>query len=880
MKQVVRAMAQPWPQSHRTSRWSWLAIGDFLTPKDALQEGTIRCVYLCRPSYNILKYGTHFYTTHNVIHVVLDELCIQHFEPFFTSKFFFFIGTAKDDLICLTNSSSLITKEESSTTSSSAGTSQASFSDGSDPMSSAQSTLPADGALASNSEGPQTISNFSESYGPKLASVMTTSLTTARLSNITRVTIYEPTTTSTSLSSNFSNTTTAYVAQNAYLKATNTTSPVPIITSLPHSNSSMVNATCAITSYAADYPVGFGDGSDCAVQVAAITDGDYWYYTDRCLATYCSTSFESVVSAYTGPVSKVTTAFPWKDLSWLSNGALSLGPARTSTVTLTLKPSAIISRKAPCCGACYLTVQGLNLFYWPEQDASTSNKGVGTDIVRAIHAGFDTPASNVDENGFTFISPSVYIAITSVAAWDYCGPSILSTTMALDAEELSTLSPSTVPQTCPPGVFPFTSTTFTRRMTFPDLQQNCSTYAAYNWDSDWFFNWIDQDDPTPGSGPPSIPGPTSTRASDPTIEVESPPAWFLNPLSEPTPTSLIAIDPSYLPVEITVRPATKSNEPDDILTLRPTWIPGVPGHATSHDEGSIDDLPVLSSDEKSLAVIIRTQTLLPGYGVTAGGTTTTLADYQTAVSGGVYIFLDPQSALVIVNGTSTIPLSPIQPTLLPQAPPLVLKLDGKTYTEDVASHFIVETQTLIPGGNIVIGQTTTTSPDGQRTTVGGTTLYLDPHGTVVIVDGRTSFTLEPAQVTDTLRLTVVDGQTYTLPRSGAAIIVIGGTTHVLPDGRITVQGGRTSMIPGSTTRENNMEMMIASPIHSAQMRPPPTMTRITTSVEEQKGPSVLVDQSPAETNAQSASSGLYCGRTWKRLVAVFALFLGLVIGPF
>ena len=73
---------------------------------------------------------------------------------------------------------------------------------------------------------------------------------------------------------------------------------------------------------------------------------------------------------------------------------------------VTLKPSDIISREAPCCGACYLTVQALNLFYWPDQDDSTPRKRAGTDTVRAIHARPDTPPSYVDENGFTlYVTP-------------------------------------------------------------------------------------------------------------------------------------------------------------------------------------------------------------------------------------------------------------------------------------------------------------------------------------------------------------------------------------------------------------------------------------------------------------------------------------------
>lgn len=65
---------------------------------------------------------------------------------------------------------------------------------------------------------------------------------------------------------------------------------------------------------------------------------------------------------------------------------------------------------------------------------------------------------------------------------------ILTTTMAIDAQDISTLSPVNSITTCVTGVGAagwFFSETVTRQMTWADLQRNCSTYPQYLYKSDF-----------------------------------------------------------------------------------------------------------------------------------------------------------------------------------------------------------------------------------------------------------------------------------------------------------------------------------------------------------------------------------------------------------
>lgn len=312
--------------------------------------------------------------------------------------------------------------------------------------------------------------------------------------------------------------------------------------------------------------------------------------------------------------------------------------------------------------------------------------------------------------------------------------------------------------------------------------------------------------PTPGSGPPKIPAATASQAANPMTSI----AYIAKPIPSLTPL--------LLPIEVTVRPASTLNEREVIVALSPTWISAVSRYAGKSVEGISSDSPasIRSVEAKSEyntkqgttnspwfsdsidgtpAVIVGTQTLLPGRGITISGTTSIMANLHTTIMGGIYLFLDPESMQVVIDGYSTVHLSSTMAALQAQLSPFVLKLDGRTYIADSLGRFTVDAQILTPGGTIMVSQRTTTLPNGQITRNSGTLVYLDPHGRTVVVDGQTLSALERAQLSGSSKLTVVLGKTYSVPLSGAATIMVGGVTLNMPGGGVTVVGGRTIVLP-------------------------------------------------------------------------------------
>lgn len=118
-------------------------------------------------------------------------------------------------------------------------------------------------------------------------------------------------------------------------------------------------------------------------------------------------------------------------------------------------------------------------------------------MARALDSG--GAGSYVDDTGFTFISPSIYIGFTSVGARDRCGQvgtPIYNTTLAFDPTDISSVLPRTDTATC---IKSFTrefdgsvvSMTvheapepITQALTYSDVAQNCSSIFGYYWFSD------------------------------------------------------------------------------------------------------------------------------------------------------------------------------------------------------------------------------------------------------------------------------------------------------------------------------------------------------------------------------------------------------------
>ena len=87
-----------------------------------------------------------------------------------------------------------------------------------------------------------------------------------------------------------------------------------------------------------------------------------------------------------------------------------------------------------CCGKCFLTVSSVDVFYW--KTATSSDKPLITSAPRYA-------PNSIVQDGYTFISPSVYLSYGMVQAFDNCGnhgPSFESIMVPLDPEDLSTVN--------------------------------------------------------------------------------------------------------------------------------------------------------------------------------------------------------------------------------------------------------------------------------------------------------------------------------------------------------------------------------------------------------------------------------------------------------
>lgn len=81
------------------------------------------------------------------------------------------------------------------------------------------------------------------------------------------------------------------------------------------------------------------------------------------------------------------------------------------------------SATSPCCSSCTVAAQTVELYYFPTPAVASA-------------------ATSFISNGYTFLSPSVYIGFTSLYAFDFCGNvgnSYTSTTLEFHPDEISTL---------------------------------------------------------------------------------------------------------------------------------------------------------------------------------------------------------------------------------------------------------------------------------------------------------------------------------------------------------------------------------------------------------------------------------------------------------
>jgi len=109
-----------------------------------------------------------------------------------------------------------------------------------------------------------------------------------------------------------------------------------------------------------------------------------------------------------------------------------------------------------CCGQCTVYFSMVDVLYWPVPDANTACLNTGTNAgvksaLATVPASNNSISTTVGPDGFTYTSPSIYVAYHDISASNFCGqvgPKHTSITLSFQPGQLSTLEYS-------PGLFGF-----------------------------------------------------------------------------------------------------------------------------------------------------------------------------------------------------------------------------------------------------------------------------------------------------------------------------------------------------------------------------------------------------------------------------------------
>ncbi|KAF2004220.1 hypothetical protein P154DRAFT_560714 [Amniculicola lignicola CBS 123094] len=629
-----------------------------------------------------------------------------------------------------------------------------------------------------------------------------------------------------------------------------TSSDTATITSSATLSTSSDNGTC-LTSYPAGYPITYATYADLCRAAQADVDSNWEMYAEKCLRDYCDTSLQLEISKWTTRDLPLTTT-----TRLYFSGAYGSGSESTVIVTqsywtetqiYTNFPARMAKIVPPCCGQCTIKAQTVHLFFWASDVAGPTPTVTGLPAsATGVVSQLTGDGSYVDDSGFTFISPSVYIGFTSVGATDRCGDvgtKIINSTVGFDPSELSTVRVATVATSClisDSPTYTYTSEIFTTPdpvlLTFADVAQDCSTIEGYYYftENTWYADagdpchpvialptrvrelqpeWNDcvedanggfYDPPTtlkqgfvlvpstaaPGGGG-TTPAPSTTPPALPDTTPSStpdpePPASSDPPVDPPSsdPPTPPASDPPNPPASDP--PTPPASDPPNPPASNPPNPPASnpPNPPASNPPNPPADPPASNPPGD--------QPPPPA----PGGSSTT-------------VVITPPPPQPTNGNPGNPPANPPPVITLPPANPggnpgpvvtLTPIADPNNPSQSVV---IIGSQTLTPGSSITIGGTTSTLPNGETTVISGTQVTLDPGATQVVV-GSSTFTIPTVpESTAPLEITL-DGTTLTA-NSNTQFVLGPGTTLSVGGPALTIDGTTYQL----TTNEQGSTVLIA-----------------------------------------------------------------------
>lgn len=219
-------------------------------------------------------------------------------------------------------------------------------------------------------------------------------------------------------------------------------------------------------------------------------------------------------------------------------------------------------------------------------------------------------------------------------------------------------------------------------------------------------------------------------------------------------------------------PASNQNPSQNPTSQLPVTVPSPSAAVLNFGSSAI-------TADKSSNLVIASQTLTPGGGVTVSGTHVSLA------SNGAYVVLDGQS-------TQSLATAPSQAA--------VLNFGSSAITADKSFNLVFASQTLTPGGGV---------------TVSGTHLSLASNGAYVVLDGQSTQSL----VTATPQAAVLNMGFSVITADKSSNIVFGSQTlpagsaatlSLASNGAYVVMNGQTTQALATAAQASALEYIISS----------------------------------------------------------------------
>ena len=319
----------------------------------------------------------------------------------------------------------------------------------------------------------------------------------------------------------------------------------------------------------------------------------------------------------------------------------------------------------------------------------------------------------------------------------------------------------------------------------------------------------------PPIGPPTttqaVPPPTPTSPASPNLGSPNQGSPDQNSAEQGSPTQGSS-SPQPAAVDTTTQRASEpsqplqpqnGNDPQDSSDEGSNQAPGESltiaganfgGSQQQAPPGQAEAGPALSYAGTTLQPDASSQYDLPGIGkIKPGGPPITTAS--------VIYSLAPSGSELISNGIP-VAISPVPdvPGLAQQ--PLVFTIGGKAYTADTSSNFLIEGQTLAPGGTAITlsGTPISLAAGASQAIVGGSTVAIYPAGITPAPGARPAPTLNFAGSTysaNSLGQFVIGEQTLS---PGAAITVSGTQISLAAAGNVVVIGSSTELLAPNGAR--------------------------------------------------------------------------------